>query len=429
MGVNPVRRRLLRLPTLALFGGIARWGGASRAFAGAKPKVAIIGGGFAGSRCALFLKRLRPIIDVTLIDPDEHYVTCPMSNSVLVGLRSMASITVSRRGLERAGVTVVRDHVIAVDVGRRRVGLGGGTVLAYDTLVLAAGIRFLWGKPEGYDEGAAQLMPHAWQAGAQTKILAAQLRAMDDGGVAAISVPAGPMRCPPGPFERASLIASYFKRYKPRSKVLIFDANNHFPRQDVFTQAWETLYPRMIEWIPVVNDGAVVRVDPAQMTLFTSDREHRVDVANIIPAQAPALLAVASGMAAPHGWCPVHPESFASSLVSNVHVIGDACIADPLPKSASAASGQAKQCALSIAAAFGGRPAPDPTFRSVCYSMLAPDRALSIHGRFRWHDGRVLTLPETKVIEGRAGSAAFAAQEAQNAADWYRGIVADSFGV
>ena len=197
-----------------------------------------------------------------------------MSNGVLAGLRDLNSITVPRLGLERAGVNFVRGRVASIDAQRRRAKLAGGGVLAYDRLVVAPGIRFLWDKPQGYDLAATRSMPHAWQAGVQTEILAAQLRAMRDGGVFAISVPAGPMRCPPGPFERASLVAGYLKQNKPRSKVLIFDANNRFPQQDVITQAWHSLYPRMIEWIPVVEDGAVVRVAPAER--FCTRRAARI---------------------------------------------------------------------------------------------------------------------------------------------------------
>ena len=352
-----------------------------------------------------------------------------MSNSVLAGLRSLASITVSRHGLERAGITVVRGRVGAIDIRRRRARISGGGTLAYDKLVLAAGIRFLWGQPQGYEEAAAQRMPHAWRAGAQTQILAAQLRAMTDGGVVAISVPAGPMRCPPGPFERASLIANYLHEHKPRSKVLIFDANNHFPKQDAFTDAWQAMYPGMIEWVPVVQDGAVIRVAPDTMTLYTAEHAHRVDVANIIPPQAAPALAVEAGLAAPRGWCSVNPKTFASTAVDEIYVIGDACIADPLPKSASAAHSQARQCARAIAADLSGRDVPEPAFESVCYSLLAPGSALSIHGRFRWADGEIRQLPNPQLTGGGSGDpTALAAAEARNAATWYRDIVADSFG-
>jgi sulfide dehydrogenase [flavocytochrome c] flavoprotein chain len=282
----------------------------------------------------------------------------------------------------------------------------------------------LWGKPQGYDEAAAQVMPHAWQAGTQTEILRAQLRAMRNGGVVAISVPSGPMRCPPGPFERASLIADYLQQNKPRSKVLIFDSNNRFPRQEAITQAWQSLYPGMIEWIPVVEDGAVVRVAPAKKVLYTSHGAHRVDVANIIPPQAPGLLAAQAGLASDHGWCPIRPETFESLTIANVHVIGDACIADPMPKAASAANSQGKHCALAIAAAFDGLEPPAPQLESVCYNMLASDSALSIHGRFQLADGVIRQMPGLE-DPGTAPSR----REARNAADWYVRIVADSFGI
>ena len=388
-----------------------------------KARVLIVGGGFAGATCALALRRLNSAIDVTVIDPDDRYVTCPMSNCVLVGMRGLASISVSRKGLTRAGATYVRDRVASIDPHRRRARLAGGAWLGYDRLVMAPGIRFLWGKPQGYDAAAAAAMPHAWQAGRQTEILAAKLHSMPNGGVVAISLPVGPMRCPPGPFERASLVAAYLKQGKPRSKVLIFDSNNRFPRQDAFTDAWQSLYPGMIEWIPVTEDGAVVRVAPDRNILYTSHGVHRVDVANIIPPQAPGLLAAQAGLASDHGWCPIKPQTFESTLIPDVHVIGDACIADPMPKAASAANAQAKLCALAIFAALEGREPPAPDLESVCYSMLARGIALSIHGRFELADGaiRQVSRPED------AGSAR-SAQEAENADRWYENIVSDSFG-
>jgi NADPH-dependent 2,4-dienoyl-CoA reductase/sulfur reductase-like enzyme len=241
------------------------------------------------------------------------------------------------------------------------------------------------------------------------------------------------MRCPPGPFERASLLADYFKRSNPRAKVMIFDANNHFPKQDVFTDAWRELYPGMIEWVPVVDGGAVERVDAATMTLSTSQGVIRADVINIIPPQAPAQLAVESGLASDHGWCPIDPEGFESTRVPNVHVIGDACIADPMPKAASAANAQAKRCARAIARALGGREAAQEPLESVCYSLLTADRALSIHARFEVAEGMLQTAVDAEPAGAAPSSAALGSAssvaEAQNAARWYAGIVGDSFGV
>jgi len=386
-------------------------------------RVIVAGGGFAGATCALQLRRLEPSIEVTLIDPDDYYVTCPMSDAALVGWRSMPSLTISRAGLAHAGVRYVRDRVASVEAQTRRVRLASSKDLAYDRLVVAPGIRFLWDRLQGYGEAQSQRMPHAWRAGAQTDLLAAQLRALDAGGVFAICVPPGLMRCPPAPFERASVVAAWLKLHKPRSKVLIFDANNHFPKQDVFTAAWQELYPGMIEWIPATEGGAVERVDASTMTLYTSRGAQRAAVANVIPQQAPGMLAVDAGLASGHGWCPVKPDTFESTLVANVHVIGDACIAGAMPKSASSAHSQAVQCARAIAASLRDQSVPLPEFQSVCYSLLGRDRALAIHGRFSVADGEIRQVeiaPGADVSDARA--------QARMAAHWYDRIVTESFG-
>ncbi len=417
------RRRWLAYATLAAAGTL--WGGSpasARARAGGvRARVLILGGGFAGGACALRLLRLEPRLDVTQIDPDSRYVTCPMSDAVIAGERALASITVSRQGLRRAGVRIIGERAVHIDGPGRRLQLASGTSVPFDRLVAAPGIRFLWNRIEGYDEEASRRMPHAWNAGAQTERLAGQLRAMADGGTVAISVPAGPMRCPPGPYERASLIAHYLQRHKPRSKVLILDANNSFPKQPQFTDAWQRLYAGMIEWIPVTQGGAVVRVDTATMSLFTDSGAHRVDVANVIPPQAPGAIAPASGLASDHGWCPIDPRTFESINVPGVHVIGDACIADAMPKSASAAVSQAQRCAEAIVSLLWQRALPAPAFDSVCYSLVAPSMALSFPGHFTVTDGRIGTTgPEPAgdtVLEP-----AQARQVARAAAGWYREI-------
>jgi sulfide dehydrogenase [flavocytochrome c] flavoprotein chain len=412
------RRAFLAAATAAAFAHRVRGTDAARA----APRVVIVGGGFAGGTCALELRALAPAVEIVLVDPDERCVTCPMSNSVIAGLRDLRSITVSRAGLARAGVRLVRAAAVAVDPERRQVRLRDGTMLPFDRLVLAPGIRFLWGHPEGYSESAAERLPHAWQAGVQTQLLATQLAALRSGGVILISVPAGPMRCPPGPFERASLMAAYLARRRRRAKVLIFDANNHFPRQDAFSAAWQEFYPGVIEWIPVVEGGAVARVDPERMTVYSARGAQRADLINLIPPQAPAAIAVQAGLASDHGWCPVDPTTFESTLVHGVHVIGDACIADPMPKAASSAAAQARCCARALAAAFGASTPPPATMQSVCYSLLTPDRALAIHARFGVRDGVIESEPIA------AGEITASGEEARNAESWYRRIVAESFG-
>jgi sulfide dehydrogenase [flavocytochrome c] flavoprotein subunit len=427
------RRRCLQLTALAAAYGVSGLSLATSPRAQPKARVVIVGAGFAGSACALHLRRLDPSIEVTLIDPVEHYATCPMSNEVLAGLRDLASITVARDGVRRAGVKLVRERVDGIDASGRSVRLASGRALPYDRLVVAPGIRFLWNKIEGYDEAATRVMPHAWQAGAQTQRLAAQLRAMDNGGVVAISVPSGLMRCPPAPYERASLIAQYLSQHKRRSKLLIFDSNNHFPKQDLFTDAWQSLYPGVIEWIAPTEDGAIVRVDTASMTLYSGNAAHPVAVANIIPPQAPGQIAADAGLASGHGWCPIAPATFESQLIGHVHVIGDACIADAMPKAASAAVSQARQCAIAIVALLAGQEVPEPGFDSVCYSMLGPARAIAIHARFNIEQGRIVALespaaPTVTASTGTAAAASAGAQQAREAQRWYRGIRAETFG-
>lgn len=417
------RRRLLALGASAAFGA---WAGPLHA---RRPRrVVIVGGGFAGATCALTLRRFAPALEVVLVEPDERYLACPLSNSVIAGLRAYATLDVSRAGLERAGVVRVRDAALAIDAARHELRLQRGGRLRYDRLVFAAGIRLRFDALPGYDEAAATRLPHAWKAGLQTRLLRDQVRALRPGGTVAICVPPLPFRCPPGPYERASLIAHALKRHNPRAKLLVFDANNRFSKQGLFTDAWTERYGDMIEWIPVTAGGAVERVDARTRTLHTTRGAQRVDVANVIPPQAPAALAVAAGLASEHGWCPVDPTGFASTLVPDVHVIGDACIAGAMPKSASSANSQAKHCALAIIAALDGRPAPAPVLHNTCYSLVAPDYGISVSGIYRLDGGELHDTPGGGGTSPVSASPAFRAREAAHAADWYRSILADSFG-
>lgn len=396
-----------------------------RAGAAAAARVVVAGGGFAGAGCALALRRLAPEIDVTLVDPHDRYMTCPMSNAVLAQLRSLQSITIDRAGLMRAGVRYVRDSVIGIDPQQRSVRLANDVALPYDRLVVAPGIRLLYGQPEGYDAAAALRMPHAWEAGPATGLLARQLQAVPDGGTVAISVPAGLMRCPPGPYERASLFAFWLKAHRARCKVLIFDSNNHFPRQDVFSAAWEDLYPGMIEWVPPAAGGVVTRIDAATHTLYSASGAHRVSLANIIPPQAPGALAQLHDLSSGHGWCPVDPLTFESQTVKGIHVIGDACIAGAMPKAASAARSQALQCAAAIATSLAERPPLVTELESVCFSLLGSRTALAIHGHFRIVGDRIESVAAPAETSDTGATPARLA-EAQG---WYHDIRAVCFGV
>ncbi len=419
------RRQWLGSALLAA-AGIALEVPARRACAGTAARVVIVGGGFGGSACALELRRLNPALDILLVDPAEPYLACPMSNEVVVGLRTMASLGVSRAGLRAAGILVAKDRVTRVEPSQRSVRLAGGARLPYDRLVMAPGIRFLWDRIEGLSEQASLQIPHAWIAGEQTLRLAQQLRGMPDGGVVAISVPGGFMRCPPGPYERASLIAHFLKAHKPRAKLLLLDANNSFPRQPQFMDAWQRMYPRLIEWIPMTQDGTVVRVDPATRTLFTAGAAHRVAVASVIPPQAPGELAPAAGLASQHGWCPIDPLTFESRNIPGIHVIGDACIADAMPKSGSAAVSQALHCAAAIVALLEERTPGAAPFDSVCYARVAPALALALPGHFTIEDDRIVAPTPREAPPARL-DAAVAAAASRSAARWYQRIRAQAF--
>jgi len=391
-------------------------------------RVVVVGAGFAGATCARYLRRIDQSLEVTLVDPFEDYYACPLSNGVVSALRSIDSLKVDRDLLARYGVRLVKGSVVGVDGGARRVSLLGGTTLGYARLVMAPGIRFKWGSPEGYDEAAADIMPHAWKAGAQTSLLRDRLLAMEDGGVFVISVPAAPFRCPPGPYERASLIAHHLKANKPRSKIVILDANEKFSKQALFEEAWAQRYPGIIEWVSVSNDGAVTRVDPKSMTLFTALDEYKAAVANVIPGQGADEVAVAAGLADDSGWCPVDPATFESTRMPGVHVIGDACLASPMPKSASAANSQAKNCALAVHALLRGSDPGEPSLHNTCYSLVAPDLAISINGIYGLSEHKIAEIEGAGGLSPAGAAQDFRKREAGYGEGWYESIVADSFG-
>lgn len=418
------RRRLILASLLATAGAVLT--ALPRRARGAAPaRVVIIGGGYAGSACALALRSLAAEHEILLIDPDDPYTTCPGSNEVIAGRKPLSALQVSRAGLRRAGVLVVRDRVLAIDGERRSVLLTGGARLPYDRLVVAPGIRFLWSRIEGSGPQAALRMPHAWAGGEQTARLAAQLRAMRNGGLVVICVPAGPMRCPPGPYERTSLIAQFLRQHKPRAKLRVLDANNSFPRLPQFMRAWQEFYPGLIEWTPGTEGGAVERIDAQRMLLFTGAGTVHADVANVIPPQAPAELAPAAGLAAEHGWCPVDPRTFESRIPA-VHVIGDACIAGDMPKSGSAALSQARQCAAAIAALLADRAPPAAHLESVCYARVTSALALSIPGQFLIEEGQIRSATPPPVSSAMLDEAQ-APHDARSADRWYAQARAQAF--
>jgi len=390
-------------------------------------RVVVVGGGFAGAACARELQRAMPRAAVTLIEASPIFTACPFSNSVIVGLRAIAEQRFGWDALRAEGIAVLHDRAKAVDPQARLVSLSGDTVLGYDRLVLAPGIDIRWDALPGYDEAAAELMPHAWKAGEQTMLLRRQLEAMADGGTVVISAPANPFRCPPGPYERASLVAHYLKTAKPRSKLIVLDAKDSFSKQRLFQAAWQQLYPGLLEWVSLSNGGKVTSVDPASRTLVTDFASYKADVANVIPPQRAGHIAEIAGVSDATGWCPIDPITFESRLQPGVHVIGDAAIAGAMPKSAFAANAQAKVCAAAVAALLSDEPPLPPKLINTCYSLVAPGYGISIAGVYHPVNGQLADVQGAGGISPAEAAPDFRALEASYAAAWFRTITAQTF--
>ncbi len=347
---------------------------------GASPKVVVIGGGFGGATAARHLRLADPGIEVTLVERTKTYQTCPFSNLVLGGMKTMDQITHTYDRLPSRGIKVAHGEVVAVDADKRTVRFADGATLPYDRLLLSPGVDLRYDGLPGYSEAAAEKMPHAWKAGPQTMLLKKQLEAMPDGGTVIIVAPDNPFRCPPGPYERAAMIAHYLKNNKPKSKVLILDAKDRFSKQGLFEQAWAAEYPGMIQWIGKQDGGKAKSVDAAAMTVETEFGKEKGAVINVIPPQKAGKLALTAGVAAESGWCPVDFETFESKLIKGIHVVGDACVAAPMPKSATAATAQARVAAYAIADMLRDRKPGAPSLSNTCYSMISPDYGISITG-------------------------------------------------
>ncbi|MBB4398462.1 NAD(P)/FAD-dependent oxidoreductase [Bradyrhizobium sp. ERR14] len=390
-------------------------------------RIVVVGGGFGGAACARALKRAQAGLQVTLIEPNKTFTSCPFSNEVIAGLREIDAQQFGYDRLAAEGVTVAAQAATAVDAQKRSVTAADGATFAYDRLVLSPGIDFHLEALPGYDDAASEKMPHAWKAGAQTLLLRRQVEAMADGGTVAIAIPANPSRCPPAPYERASLIAHYLKTNKPRSKVLILDAKDNFSQQRLFERAWKELYGDMIERIALSQGGRVTSVDPATMTIVTEFGNYTPDVANVIPPQRAGRIAEIAGVADHTGWCPIDPVTFESKLVKNIHVIGDACLGGGIPKSASAASGQGKACAAAIVALLAGRAPETPRLTGVCYNTVAPGYGFLLAGNYQ-PKGDIFAEVEGGATSPVDAPRELRAREATEAERWFQIITADVFG-
>lgn len=390
-------------------------------------RVVVIGGGFGGAACARQLKRADATLQVTLVEPNRTFTSCPFSNEVIAGLRDIEAQQFGYEKLKAEEITVVAQAASTIDAQKRSVTAADGAAFGYDRLVLSPGIDFHFEALPGYDEAASEKMPHAWKAGAQTLLLRRQLEAMPDGGTVAIAVPANPSRCPPAPYERASLIAHYLKTNKPRAKVLVLDAKDTFSQQRLFEKAWKELYGDMIERIALSQGGRVTSVDPSTMTIVTEFGNYKPEVANVIPPQRAGRIAAIAGAADATGWCPIDPVTFESRLVQNIHVIGDACLGGGIPKSASAAGAQGKACAAAIVNLLAGRAPETPRLTGVCYNIAAPGYGFSLAGNYQ-PKGDIFAEVEGGATSPIDAPRTLRAREATEAERWFQTITADTFG-
>ncbi|MFA5958243.1 FCSD flavin-binding domain-containing protein [Hyphomicrobium sp.] len=402
------------------------------ALAAGPAKIVIIGGGPGGAAVANRLKSADPALDITLVEPKEKYTTCFYSNLYLGGFRSFKSITHDYAGVKKRGITLVTDTATGIDTTAKTVTLAKGSPLPYDRLVVAPGIDFKYDAIEGYSPEAAKIMPHAWQGGEQTWLLKEKLLALPDGGLVVMAVPQNPYRCPPGPYERACMIAHFLKTRKPKAKLVIFDAKKTFSKQAVFEQAFDEYYKDIVEinLTNEIDDFSVVKVNAATGAVTTkAGRAERAALANIIPPQKAGAIAASAGLTE-GDWCPVHPENFASTKAKDVYVLGDAAIALDMPKSAYSAVSQASVVAADIIADLHGKPRVPGRYRNTCWSMVAPDNSAKIGGDYvpATKDGKSYLEVKDPFISKADDSADLRRQVFQESADWYQTIVEDLFG-
>jgi len=416
------RREFLAAGGAALAAGLA---GCATLKAGPAPKarVVVIGGGYGGATAARYIRILDPAIEVTLVEPNESFVSCPISNMVLGGFKSMADITRPYSGLERRGVRVVRDSATAIDVEGKRVRLSRGDALPFDRVIVSPGVDFIWEALPAMNNADAQgQVLHAWKAGAQTAALRRQLEAMPDGGVYVLSVPEAPYRCPPGPYERACQVAAYFKRAKPRSKVLLLDANADVTSKGpLFKKAWADLYKGIIEYRP---NSKATDVDVRGRAVKLEFDDVRADVLNVLPPMKAGTIATPF-ITANRRWCEVDWTTYESKAVKLVHILGDSLqIAPAMPKSGSMANGHGKVCAAAVVALLNGQAAnASPTLINTCYSMVSDTQAIHVASVHKY-DERDRTM---KAVPGSGGvSAAMSELEGAYTMNWAANIWADA---
>ena len=401
--------------------------GAPAVLGQAKPKLVVIGGGAAGATVAKYAARdAQGAIAVTLIEPSERYSTCFGSNLYLGDFRDHDSIVHGYDKLAGYGIALVHQVAAAIDRDKREVKLADGTVLAYDRLVVSPGIELKYDSVPGYSEAAAEKMPHAWKPGPQTVLLKTMMDSLQNGALVVMLAPPNPYRCPPGPYERASMMAHLFKQTgRGDCRIVIVDAKDKFSKQGVFQPAWEKYYPGMIEWLSPQIHGGVKSVDPGTGTVVTDFETYKAALVNVIPAQTAGRIALDAGLANQTGFCPIDAFSMKSKMDPNIYVVGDACIPGDMPKSAFAANSQAKVAAMSIRGELAGARTFPARYANTCWSLIETADCVKVGGHYE------PTPEKIKEVDGFVSQpgdgAELRAQNYEESVGWYGGITADMF--
>ncbi len=390
---------------------------------GAK-RVVVVGGGYGGTIAAKYIRMMDKSIEVVLIERNDHFVSCPFSNLYIGGvIKDLNPLTIKFDKLAaNHGVKVVQAEVTGIDPAGKVVTTSKGTV-SYDRLVLSPGVDFRLEEMKGYDAAAMEIMPHAWKAGPQTVLLRKQLEAMKDGGTMVMTVPLAPYRCPPGPYERASMVAHYLKKNKPKSKLVVLDANPDITSKGgLFKKGWKDNYEGIIDYRPAKK---VTEVEPGKMTVLIEGLEDvKGDVINVIPPQRAGQIAVAAGLVGEDkNWCPVNPTTFESTKQAGIHVIGDACVAGAMPKSGYSANSEAKICATNIVALMNGKETTEMSGINTCYSYITDKEAVSVAAVYAVKEGKIIAVPNSGGVSPADFSAA--KMEAIYAESWLKNILTE----
>lgn len=393
-----------------------------------RPKVVVVGGGAGGATVARYLaKDSKGEIDVTLVEPTRSYYTCFFSNLYIGGFREFSSIghTYGKLAADY-GINVVHDWAIGVDRDAKTVTLAGGGTLPYDRLVLSPGIDFKDGAVPGWDVTAQQKMPHAYKAGSQTQLLKAQLESMPQGGTYCMVAPPNPFRCPPGPYERVSMVAHHLKANNPTGKILIVDPKPKFSKMALFQEGWSNHYDGMIEWVGPDFGGDKVEVRPDAMEVVIDGEVTKVDVCNVIPAMKAGKIAEIAGVTNEAGWAPVHAATMASKADENIHVLGDSSHQGDMPKSGFAANSQAKVAAMAIRGALTGSKVFPAKFTNTCWSLIDTDDGIKVGASYEATDEKIAKTDGFISKTGEDASLRKATFE--ESVGWYDGITSDMFG-